>query len=102
MIINPPREKWAQISTNGVITNVETWSGWRSGVYDDKGDSSILRNPTEAEILGDAIARALAASRMIHPDKLGPFFDLKNLAQRQKEREEDLMAARRVEHYSKK
>ncbi len=92
-MINPPREKWVQVSSNGVITSVETWSGWSRTSYDDKGQSSILRNPIGAEALGDAVARALATSRMIHPDKLGPFFDLKNLAQRQKDRETDLMAA---------
>ena len=92
-MIEIPPEQRVQVSSNGIIINVETWSGWRSASYDDKGESSILRNPTKAEIVGEAVARALAASRMIHSDKLGPFLDLKNVAQRLKDREAGLMAA---------
>jgi hypothetical protein len=78
-------KKWASVDANGDFIFIETRSGPEPAVPDPLGESFYLPPDASDEVLGEAVLKALAKSRIIDPKDFGTFFDYRRVGAAYKE-----------------
>ncbi|UYG03996.1 contact-dependent growth inhibition system immunity protein [Halomonas sp. LR3S48] len=71
------KKSWAHSYMNDEFVQVETCSGYRGGYPDPEGRRLQLSPKASDDEMGEALLRALARSRFIHPDEDRSFFDIR-------------------------
>ncbi|WP_345531600.1 contact-dependent growth inhibition system immunity protein [Viridibacterium curvum] len=69
--------QWARVRFNHNLICISTASGLRRSAYDPQGLDFFLPASCSDEELGQALLSSLEKSRVIRPEELGSFFDLK-------------------------
>jgi hypothetical protein len=87
----PPPKKWTSAYSSHRFYCLVTHSGYRSSAIDLDGENILLPPDCSDGELGNALSKALAASRMFSLKDYGPFFDANAVVARHKQWVADLM-----------